>query len=89
MSSINYQNPLNAEGQSFMEALFGKAAADDGKSFLYEGAVEINQRDMTELAVKAQQPVTVELYADGEIKTMADGTCYQVTNRGWRKVSNG
>lgn len=88
MSCISYQNQPNAEATSFMQGLFGNPVAGDGQSFLYE-SVEIEPQAMQELAVKAQQPVTVELHAEGEIKTMADGTQYQVTKRGWRKVSNG
>jgi hypothetical protein len=84
--SISFNQPLSEEGQRLLNELFGKPKASDGRSFLYDDIVEINQKDMKELANKAQQPATVELHGEGKIKTMADGTQYQVTRRGWVKV---
>lgn len=82
MSSINVQNHLS--DASFMAQILGQAKAEDGKSFLYDDLVD--PAIAKELANAAGQPVTVELHAEGAIKTMADGTQYQVTKRGWRKV---
>lgn len=84
--SINYQYDLNEAGRDFMEELFGSAMTHDGKQFLYDKLNSVSQADMTELANKAQQPVTVEIHSEGEIKTMADGTQYKVTKRGWVRV---
>lgn len=84
--SINFNDTPNPAALEFMEELMGEAQFSDGKSFLYDDMTEVNQREMKELANKAEQPVTVELHGEGEIKTMTDGTQYRVTRRGWVKV---
>ena len=84
--SISFNDTPNPLAKEFMEKMLGQAEFTDGKSFLYDGMKEIESGFMGELANKAEQPVTVELHGEGEIKTMADGTQYQVTRRGWVKV---
>lgn len=83
--SISFNDTPNPLAKEFMEKMLGQAEFTDGKSFLYEDMAEVSQRQMKELANLAEQPVTVELHGEGEIKTMADGTQYQVTRRGDRK----
>ena len=84
--SINFNDTPNPLAKEFLEKMMGQAEFTDGKSFLYDDIKEIEKGFMGELANKAEQPVTVELHGEGEIKTMADGTQYQVTRRGWGKV---
>ena len=84
--SICFNEPVGPETEAMIDKLFGKAIASDGKTFLFDQRPELLQRQMTELANKAKQPVTVELNAEGEIKTMMDGTQYRVTPKGWRKI---
>ena len=86
MSSVNFPNPLNSEQISFMLEMLGRPDAHDGQTFLFSSQSISNAN---RLANVVQQPVAVELHAEGEIKTMADGTQYRVTRSGWRKVSNG
>ena len=84
--SLNFNNPVGPEAESLIKELFGKPIAEDGKTFLFDQQLELHQKKMTELANKAGQPATVELNSDGEIKTLRDGTRYQVTPKGWRKL---
>jgi len=84
--SINFNEPIGPEASSMLRELFGKPVAEDGKTFLFEELAPMHQRKMPELANKAGQPVDVELNSVGEIKTMRDGTRYQVTPKGWRKL---
>jgi hypothetical protein len=86
--SISFNDTPNPLAKEFMEKMLGGAEFTDGKSFLYGDMDEIEKGFMGELANKAGQPVTVELHGEGEIKSMADGTRYQVTPRGWVKLDN-
>jgi hypothetical protein len=47
---------------------------------------EFQQKLMKEIANTAEQPATLELNGEGDIKTMSDGTRYRVTPDGWRKL---
>ena len=85
--SISFNKPVGPEAISMIKKLFGDPVASDAKTFLYDKHLILEQKRMTELANKAKQPVTVELNSEGEIKTMSDGTQYQVTPKGWRKVA--
>lgn len=84
--SINFQNPMNAESFALMKKLFGEPAAKDDLTLLYDKLPTINSKDMSAVARAAKQPVTVEAHGPGDIKTMADGTRYQVTPTGWVKL---
>ena len=86
--SINFNNPVDPEASSMIKELFGKPVAEDDKTFLFNQQLELHQKQMSELARKAGQPVVVELNSEGEIKTMRDGTRYQVTPKGWRKLTD-
>ncbi len=70
-----------------MKKFFGEAVASDRRQFLYDDMKEIRQVEMKAIANAAEQPVTVELHEPGEIKTMADGTRYEVTPTGWKLLS--
>jgi len=85
--SINFDEPVGPEAESMIKELFGDPVASDAKTFLYDKQIVLAQKRMTELANKAKQPATVELNSEGEIKTMSDGTQYQVTPKGWRKIA--
>lgn len=84
--SINFDNPVGPEVSARIRELFGKPLAEDGKTFLFDELAPMQQREMTELANKAGQPVTAELHSLGDIKEMRDGTRYVVTSKGWRKL---
>lgn len=78
---------MNDETSEMIAEKFkGAVAALDDKTALINGLVDIKQKDMKEIANTAKQPVSVEMHGDGEIKTLSDGTRYQVTNQGWRKL---
>ena len=85
--SINFNEPVGPEAESMLKKLFGDPVASDAKTFLYDQQLVLEQKLMTELAKKAKQLVPVELNSEGEIKIMSDGTQYQVTPKGWRKIA--
>ena len=86
--SINFNGPVGPETNKMIRELFRDSlVANDDKTFLLNGQIELEQKAMTKIANKAGQTVTVELNKEGEIKTMRDGTQYQVTRKGWRKIS--
>ena len=83
--SINFEHEATPEAIEKMRQAFGEAVASDGRQFLYDNMREIKQTDMKAIANAAKQPAVVELHEQGEIKTMADGTQYEVTPTGWRR----
>jgi hypothetical protein len=84
--SINFDNEANPETREMIEKLFGKPVADDRKHFLMDQMHVIDQKLMKQVANAAKQPAKVELHGLGEIKTLDDGSRYEVTPRGWRKI---
>lgn len=84
--SMTFEQPINAATRAMIEEAFGKPAAADDKTLLFDRMATIRSVDMSAIANAARQPVTVELHSEGEIKTMADGTRYRATKRGWVKV---
>ena len=84
--SVNFQDEVSPEAIKRMAEVFGEPVATDKRLFLYDQMREIEQSRMKELANMTKQPVTVEMNAPGEIKTMSDGTKYEVTEHGWKRV---
>lgn len=84
--SMTFDQPVNPETRKLIEEHFGKPYAEDGKTFLFNQMETIDQRVMKEIANKAKQPATVELDGKDTIRTMSDGTRYQVTEKGWVKL---
>ena len=84
--SINFEDPMNEAAKSMMEELFkDRIQAMDERTALLD-KMELQQKAMSELATVAKQPVTAEIHPVGDIKTMSDGTKYEVTADGWRKL---
>lgn len=84
--SINFNEPVNDKALSMIKELLGEPAAADKTQFLFDKLDMVAQREMSKLAKAAGQPVTVEIRGQGDIKTMSDGTQYEVTPRGWVRV---
>jgi hypothetical protein len=58
--------------------------ADDGKKFLFNG--KIGRRRVAKIAREVGEAVTAEAVGEGRIETLSDGTRYEVTARGWKKL---
>lgn len=85
---MTFDNPVNEQARALIKQVFGKKlVANDDKTFLLT-EVEFAAADMKKIAKVAKQPARLELSGEGEIKTLADGTRYQVTARGWQKLSS-
>lgn len=84
--SIQFDDPVNEETRQRIREAFGEAVASDEKTFLFDNMREIHQKTMKEIANTAKQPATVGLHRQGEIVTLSDGSRYEVTPRGWRRI---
>jgi hypothetical protein len=90
MASINVPTEFTAEQHRMMREAFGKAAAEDERTKLFDTLQQIDQAQMRQIVRAGNEPVTVELHAARERKTMADGTVYEVDECGcWKRVHEG
>lgn len=84
--SVSFPDSINKEAFRKLQKAFGDAAAHDDKTFLYNEMPQIDRKVMSDIARTAKQPATVELHGEGEIKVMSDGTRYQATPQGWKRL---
>jgi len=84
--SMNFVNPVNDAALTEIVKEFGPPVATDRKTFLFDRMNKLEQRAMKRIANAAKQPATVEIHAEGDIKIMSDGTRYQVTPTGWKRL---
>lgn len=84
--SVSFEDPVSESVVKKLKDLFGEPVVEDSKTFLLDNIKELRQDRMKALANEAKQPVTVALHSVGEIKSLSDGTKYQVTPKGWQKV---
>jgi hypothetical protein len=85
--SIQFDEPMNEESSEMIKKMFGDVVVvSDEQNVLLEKLTDIHQKEMSLLAKTAKQPVTAKMHDDGDIVEMIDGTKYQVTKRGWRKI---
>jgi hypothetical protein len=82
--SLNFDQPVNDELIAKIKEMI-PVVANDRKTFLMDAPV-IDGKTFKAIANAANQPAKVELHGTGEIKTLEDGTRYEVTPRGWRKL---
>ena len=83
--SINFKDEVGEDVLEEMKRFFGEQTPMDRNTALIDAKL-IDSREMKKLANLANQPVSVELHGAGEIKTLSDGTKYQVTPQGWKKL---
>ncbi len=84
--SMNFNKPITLEDQSFIREFMGdKLTAIDESSVLFDASI-IQGKEMRAIARRLNQVVEVELNESGEIKIMSDGSRYQVTASGWKKL---
>ena len=84
--SISFQDDINPEARELLMERFKDhlVAMDARRALINHHAFDA--ATLGDIARAAQQPATLEIHAEGEIKTMSDGTQYRVTNQGWRKI---
>lgn len=85
--SMNFESPITPEQRAMIEELFGKPAAADDKTLLFDDMKVIESKVMGNIARATNQPVRIELHGSGEIRTLADGSRYEVTPAGWKKLT--
>ena len=85
--SMSFINPINEETAAAIRDLCGEPVAHDERTFLFDGSATKLIRAIPEISRKAKQSATVESHSEGAIHTMSDGTRYQVTPKGWQKIS--
>lgn len=85
--SIQFEQPYNEEALAAMREAFGEPTARDDKVLLYDKLpLPLIGSALSSIARAAGQPVIVEMGGKGEVKTLADGTQYRSTPRGWKKI---
>ena len=85
--NITFDDPPNKDARAAMKAFFGQPIVYDEKTFLFDSLPPLEGKQLTKIANKAGQTMTVGLHGEGEIKTLSDGTQYKVTSQGWRKIA--
>ena len=86
---MHFENPIDDETMDLIKKKFiGHIAVADQQNILLEKLNEkiIHQKDMSEIARKANQPATLKMYDQDDVVEMTDGTKYQVTKSGWKKL---
>ena len=84
---MQFQEPMNDETAEKIEKMFGPGVPMDARTALINDIDRrLDYQNMKEIANTAKQPVTISVVHEGEIKTLSDGTQYQVTPRGWIKL---
>ena len=85
--SIQFERPMNEATEKLIKEMFKeKVAAIDEQTALINSNY-IAGTDMKQIANTANQPASVVLHDEGEIKTMSDGTQYRVDPKGWRRIT--
>jgi hypothetical protein len=85
MMSMQFDNPINKESQSFIAKMLQKdIVAMDEKTVLLR-STELLQENMRTVANQTKQPTTVEMHDIGDVKILSDGNRYKVTAEGWER----
>ena len=82
---MQFDEPMNDDTRKMIEEMFPGAPLDE-RTALINFNNGIDGRQMKAISNTARQPVKVSLVGEGEVKTLSDGTQYQVTNKGWIKL---
>ena len=84
--SVNFEKPLSDEQQEIVKEFFGERLETMDEQTALLNTNQLFGNEMCNLARELNQVVTAELNQGGEIKTLSDGSRYQVTPEGWRKL---
>ena len=84
--SINFDEPISEDVRQTLLERFGMPVAHDDKTFIYNDLKDLNRSEMTAIANKAKQCVSVELHSIGDTKVIKR-VCYELTAKGWIKQS--
>lgn len=82
--SLNFQEPVDNDVIARIKELV-PVKAHDNRTFLIDTDTIVAAK-MKAIANAAKQPAEIELHGVGEIKELADGSRYEVTANGWRKL---
>jgi len=84
--SMQFDKPISKQHQKFIKELFGDGLVvmDERKALLHSKTIDPHKMKM--VANEVGQPVDVEINDLGEIKTLSDGSMYEVTSKGWEKI---
>jgi hypothetical protein len=85
---MQFENPVNDEVIEKIKKVLEDPRAHDRKTFLFNELPVLHREEMKKIANAAKQVMTVEINREGDIKTMADGTRYKVTPRGWVRLGD-
>jgi len=85
--SMQFDGPMNEKSLAKMKDLFGDTMiVSDERKALFDNLTEEKQEEFKLFPRKVDQPVTTKIHKEGNIVEMSDGTKYQVTKQGWKKI---
>ena len=82
--SVKLSRPMNQDQMQAMSELLEPVFADES-NMLFD-RLEVNSQGFRKAANELGQVIEVELNDIEDIKTMADGSRYRVTDSGWEKL---
>ena len=84
---MQFERELTPDEQDELAAAFADGmVAIDEKQALLDWFGEDDEIKRETFEKRLSQKINVGALAEGEIRTMSDGTQYQVTTKGWRKI---
>lgn len=86
--SVSTPSPMTAEMMESLRRTLGKPVARDERTALYDQMAALTSKQGGDMARAQGEPVKVEMHEVGDIKILSDGTRYQVTPSGWKKLDN-
>lgn len=87
--SINLKDNMTDQQMEVAREMFGGCVDHiDRKTALLKNFDNIDHAKIKDFANEVNQVVEVELNDIGDIKTMQDGSAYELCKTGWRKIRN-
>lgn len=83
--SVNFTFPVGQGVKDMLREALGQPVAADNKTFLHDRLNQLDQRVMSQIAQKANQPVTVGVNDIGDIKVV-QGVQWRLEKTGWMRV---
>ena len=84
---LRFEHPIDDTTLDLIKEEFGDPKFHDRRQMLFDDMPVINGSKMRDIVKAAKQTAVIEINSEGDIATMADGTRYRVTARGWQKIA--
>lgn len=85
--SMQFDEAMDEKSKAAIMKAFGDTmAVSDEKTALFDNLTEEKQEEFEAFPYEIDQNVTTKIHKGGDVVEMSDGTKYQVTTKGWRKI---